>query len=193
MVSKADLGRPPKWLMRMFLGEVFTAASARAAAQRGELAGGDSKLLPNCVVDLIGALAGLLVHPDALRREGEYCFTKTHDKWVELTRGGRHRLTQDDHKRCNALAGSSFYKPIIDAPCEKHNNGVMHTPAGHQNHFWISISDAIKKKMKGCPWQVCLSTIDSALEEKINTIQAKIKSYNASESRKVRQNINMRF
>jgi hypothetical protein len=73
----------------------------------------------------------------------------------------------------------------------------MHTPCGHQNHYWVSIGDAIKNKMKGCDWQVRLANIDGEVDAKIKDIETKIKQCQAEEDykaikekiRKVRKNV----
>ena len=141
--------------------------------------------LPDNVVMLIGELSGLQVPVDAPRREGELCFGRTSLEWQRLTRGGRHRLTQAAHKRDNARVGSSFNLPILDIPCVKQNNGIMHTPCGHQNHFWVSIGDAIKAKMEGCDWQVRLANIEGEVDAKIKNIEVKIKHCQAGAESKI--------
>ena len=45
-----------------------------------------------------------------------------------------------------------FFVPIFLTPNIKENGGVMHTPCGHINHFWESVSNEIEK-LKGCSWQ----------------------------------------
>ena len=164
MVSKYNLGQPPEWLMRTFLRHVIVAASRMAANE-----------LPDAVVDLIGSMAGLPVLKDAIRRTGEMCFSKSNLLWQRLTKSGRHRLTAEAHKRSNTRVGSSFNVPVIAIPCRKENGGIMHTPAGHTNHFWVAVSNAIKQKMKGCPWQIRLSAIDEELSLEIKKVEGKIK------------------
>ena len=51
----------------------------------------------------------------------------------------------------------------------------MHTPCGHTNHFWVSVSKAIQNYMKGCEWQVWLRTIESKADAKLKDINKRIK------------------
>ena len=102
------------------------------AAERGKLY--IEFELCDAVVKTIGALAGDPVIPDAPHRVGELCFKKAHKEWKRLTREGRHRLTQADHKRDNACIGSVFNSPVFVFPCVKENGGSMHTTLGHFNH-----------------------------------------------------------
>ncbi len=149
---------------------------------------GDDELAKKEVTDKIMDYLGTdPVFQDAPRREGDLCFRETHKKWKQLTRGGRHRLTQAEHKRDNAIVGSSFNEPILYTPCVKENNGVMHTSAGHTNHYWMSISNSIRSKMKGSGWHLRLETIDDEVDNRINVNQQKKKSCEASNSRKVSQ------
>ncbi len=174
LVSKSDLGRPPEWLMRMFLRHVITAASNAAAVQHAEVPWG-IRQLPDNVIDLIGDLSGLPVVRDAPQREGSYSFEYTHNRWMSLSRGGRHQRTQAEYQRDNASVGSSFHCPIILTPCVKENNGIMHTPCGHQNHYWKSICTAIRVKMKGCEWQVRLEMVDDLVDSKLTTNASRIR------------------
>ena len=106
------------------------------------------------MVNLIASLAGFPVTLDAPNRECELCFKNTHKLWTMKTRGGRYHMSQKDHKRDNVLVGSAFNPPIVSVPCVTQNGGIIHTPSGHTNHFWVSVGKAIMKKMKGCAWQV---------------------------------------
>ena len=177
-VSKFNLGDAPEWLQRKFLRASISGASTAAATKHNEGSTPGLSLasaLPDNVVDLIASLAGFPVTLDAPRREGELCFINTHKLWATKTRGGRHRMSQKDHKRDNALVGSSFNPPIVAVPCVKQNGGIMHTPSGHTNHFWVSIGKAIMARMKGCAWQVRLASIESEVAAKINEVNIKIK------------------
>ena len=164
MVSKKNLGQPPEWLMRMFLRHAITAA-ARIGANE----------LPDYVIDIIGAMAGLPVLRDADRRTGEKCFVKTNLLWQDLTKKGKFKLQGEAYKKANERVGSSFNVPIIAVPCEKENGGILHTPAGNNNHFWQSVGKEIKKKMKGCPWQIRLGAIDEELSLEIKKVEGKLK------------------
>ena len=140
----------------MFLWHAITAA-ARIAANE----------LPDYVIDIIGAMAGLPVLRDADRRTGEKCFVKTNLLWQDITKKGKFKLQGEAYKNANERVGSSFNVPIIAVPCEKENGGILHTPAGNNNHFWQSVGDNINKKMKGCPWQIRLGAIDEELSLEI--------------------------
>ena len=115
------------------------------------------------------------VHPDPPRWEGAKSFVNAHVEWTRLSRGGKHKLTTEEHKRVNAIVGSSFSSPIFNTLCIKQNGGCMHTPNGHQNHFWASVNDAIKEKMRGCAWQVQVSSICNELAIKLKEVETKIK------------------
>ena len=52
---------------------------------------------------------------------------------------------------------------------------MMHTPSGHGNHFWVSIGNAIKTQMKGCPWQAWLLAIDDEVSTEKRAVEAKMK------------------
>jgi hypothetical protein len=184
MVSRNELGQPPEWLMRLFLRHVIIAASRKAASDRSEDEP-SSYQLPDDVVDRIGAMAGLPVLSDAARRVGDMCFTNSNRLWQELTRGGKHHLTQDAHRLANARVGSAFNAPIVAVPCQKENCGIMHTPAGHTNHFWISIGKAIKRQMKGCPWQARLSAIDDEVSTAKRAVEGKMKLVGADVQLKI--------
>ena len=177
-VSKFNLGDAPEWLQRKFLRAAIRGASIAAATERN---GGVAPVvsptfaIPDVVVDLIASLAGFPVTSDAPRREGELCFKNTHALWTTKTRRGQHRMTQKDHKRDNALVGSSFKPPIVCVPCSKQNGGIIHTPSGHTNHFWVSIANAIIARMKGYAWQVRLASIESEVATKLKELNAKIK------------------
>ena len=133
--------------------------------------------LPNDVVDRIGAMAGLPVLSDAPRRVMDVSFVNSNRlwKWKTLTRDGKHHLTQESHRAANASVGSAFNEPIVTIPCPKENDGVIHTPAGHTNHFWVSVGNAIKMKMKDCPWQARLSAIDDEVSTEKRTVEGKMK------------------
>jgi len=180
MVNRNALGRPPEWLARKFVRLFMDAALDASAMEQGEVPG-ENYALTDRVVNLI---ASYYVGPDAARREGNLSFEKTHEKWLHLTRGGRHHMTQEDHQRDNAVVGSSFHCPIINVPCKKQNNGIMHTPGGHQNHYWKSINEAIKEKMKECDFQIRLSSIDGELEAKTKSNAKKIKDCNSADQMK---------
>ena len=130
--------------------------------------------LPDSVIDLIGDFGGLPVIRDAPRREGECSFTNLNKEWQRLTRCGRGSQSKADHARDNATVGSAFNPPITDPPCAKNNNGVMHSGSGHISHFWISIGRDIEGRMKGCPWQVRLVTIDQEVEDMIVELKEKL-------------------
>ena len=185
LVAKENLGRPPQWLMRLFVRRAIAAASARRSSLLGEQEVANVHL-PDAIVDSIALLSALPVVEDPPRREGHLSFAHTHKKWRRLTRDGRHRLTQADHQRDNAAVGSSFYKPILCTPCIKENNGVMHTPCGHINHYWVSVSDAIAEKMKGCEWQLRLDQVSTELEERTAANQTRIKECESGRDCKVR-------
>lgn len=163
-------GQPPEWLMRLFLRHVIIAA-LRDVNEDESLA----YQLSNDVVDRIGAMAGLPVLSDAARRVGDMCFTNSNKLWQRFTRGGKHHLTQDNHRAANARVGSAFNAPLIAVPCPKENGGIMHTPSGHGNHFWVSIANAIKRKMKGCPWQARLLAIDAEVSTEKRAVEAKMR------------------
>ena len=63
MVSKDNLGRPPRWLQRLFLKHAVHAASSRAAHRENESAVPYIDL-PERAIDLIGQLSGLPVTED---------------------------------------------------------------------------------------------------------------------------------
>ena len=88
-------------------------------------------------------------------------------------------MSADDHRRDNERVGSAFYPPIIDVPRVKQNGGVMHTPNGHINHFWCSVSGAIVDKMKGCDWQVKVNALDDQVADRIRSAEAKLKEHNS--------------
>ena len=102
-----------------------------------------------------------------------------------MTRGGRHRQSQAEKKRDNAEVGSSFFRPIICTPNVKENNGVMHTPCGHINHFWESVCGAIVKKMKGGDWETAVNEALTELKTRIESTNAKIKACRQDEAAKV--------
>ncbi len=60
---------------------------------------------------------------------------ESHNKWHDLTRSRRHRLTQSEYKHCNALVESAFNPPMITVPGLKENNGGVHSISGHFNHY----------------------------------------------------------
>ncbi len=176
MVSKHDLGRRPFWMQKLFWRHAIYATADARSRERGEIPMALADL-PVPLVDLIIKFSGVELQEDAQLREGKFTFELTHRKWVSLTRGGRHYQTQADRKRDNKTVGSSFHRPLILTPCVKENGGIMHTPCGHQNHFWISINNAIVERMRDCDWQLKLSTIDDEIEEKIKDNARKKKDF----------------
>ena len=179
MVSKHNLGCPPEWIQRMTLRVAIQVACAEVAnnldplVYRHRFAAAIeaasvtldlpeyTNLLSDHVIELIGEFAGLPVSCDPPWREGELSFKKTHAMWARCSRSGRHKMTQEAHKRDNAKCGSSFYPSIYEVASKKQNGGVMHTPNGHINHYWVYVSNAIKAYMKDCLWQQRLSLISS--------------------------------
>ena len=59
---------------------------------------------------------------------------------------------------------------MIDTPNVKENNGVMHTPCGHINHFWESARAAIERKMNGYYWEIEVDEAESELETRFGAI-----------------------
>ena len=55
----------------------------------------------------------------------------------------------------------------------------MHTPNGHINHFWESVSETIEKRMKGCAWQVQVTALHDQVAAKLCLIEEKIESANS--------------
>jgi len=80
LVHKSNLGQPPEWLHRRYLRALVAAPHEWC----------------DRVIDKIGNFLGRPLVKDQPRREGEYCFKKTHDKW-QLTTGGRLTLNARDH------------------------------------------------------------------------------------------------
>ena len=97
LVHKNNLGQPPEWLQRRYLRALVSAPSE----------------WEDSIIELIGAFLGNPLVKDPGKREGEFCFQKTHAKWHQLTAGGCLTLNANDHKRANDLSGSSFKKPLF--------------------------------------------------------------------------------
>ena len=163
MVKKEDLGRPPEWLQIRFL---------RAAVS-------SPREVPDHLIKLIGEFAGMPVTLDPPMRAGEYCLRKTSALWQKRTANGRLKLNADDYSKANRDTGSSFNPPIFVFPCTKQNCGIMHSPAGHITHFWIAVSNAIRERMKGCEWQVRVTSVDAEVKDKIREIKEAIKTSDA--------------
>ena len=79
MVERGDLGRPPQWLMRLFVRRVIAAVAEKESLERGEVDTPEYDL-PDDVVDLIGHMSGLEVTKDPPSREGCRCFKRTNEK-----------------------------------------------------------------------------------------------------------------
>jgi len=171
-VHKNNLGQLPEWLQRRYI---------RALAS-------DPREWEDSIIELIGNFLGKPLVKDARKREGEYCFQKTHAKWQQMTAGGRLTLNATDHKRANDLSGSLFKKPLFLFKGCKQNAGFMHTPSGHITHFWVSVSNAIRERMKECEWQKRLSAIVDEVKDEIKCIEKVVKDADAmvesSETRK---------
>ena len=163
LVHKNNLGQPPEWLQRRYI-------RALASAPRE---------WEDSIIELIGDFLGKPLVKDPRKREGEYCFQKTHAKWQQMTAGGRLTLNATDHKRANDLSGSSFKKPLFLFKGCKQNAGFMHTPSGHITHFWVSVSNAIRERMKECEWQKRLSTIVDEVKDEIKCIEKVVKDADA--------------
>ena len=144
--------------------------------------------MEDSIIELIGDFLGKPLVKDVCKRECEYCFQKTHAKWHQLTAGGHLTLNATYHKRANDLTGSLFKKPLCLFQGCKQNAGFMHTPSGHITHFWVSVSNAIRERMKECEWKKRLSTIVDEVKEEIKCIEKVVKDADAmadsSETRK---------
>jgi hypothetical protein len=174
LVHKSNLGQPPEWLQRRYLRALVSAPSE----------------WEDSIIELIGAFLGKPLVKDPRKREGEFCFQKTHAKWHQLTAGGRLTLNANDHKRANDLFGSSFKKPLFLFQGCKQNAGFMHTPSGHITHFWVSVSNAIRERMSEGDWRKRLSTIDEKVKVMITTIEKRLKDDDAmAASSKTRKKI----
>ncbi len=63
-------------------------------------------------------------------------------------------------------------------------------PNGHQNHYWMSVSGAIKEKMQGCAWQIRISRIKRDLDIKFKEVELKIKHLgNIAKARTIKSKI----
>ena len=139
-------------------------------------------------MDLIGEFSGFAVKNDPQKRVGNMEFKNSHAEWMRLSRGGRHQMSNEDHARDNEKTGSSFYTPIWNFQSKKQNNGIMHTPAGHTNHYWVEVSSEIRNKLKDCLWQVCLRTIElevTVFRRKVEVNFKTLQSCSASKALKV--------
>ena len=91
VVAKANLGKPPEWMMRMYLRLVIVGISKEAQPSMEDY----WKVvdLKDDVIDLIGELAGMPVHKNAPIREGEYSVENSFKKYEVAMREGRRCCT----------------------------------------------------------------------------------------------------
>ena len=90
-------------------------------------------------------------------------------------------MTAADRTRANKTSGSyvHFHSPLFTFQACKQNAGFMHTPSGHITHFWISVSNTIRTRMKYCVWNKRLDCIVDEVMTMIKSIELDVKSVDA--------------
>jgi len=163
LVHTDNLGHAPVWIQRRYIRALFSAP----------------REANDCIIYLLANFLGKPIMADAPKREGEFCFAKSHARWHQLSAGGRLGMTAVDRTRANKMSGSSFHSPLFTFHAYNQNAGFMHTPSGHITHFWIFISNAIRTRMKDCVWKKRLDCIVDKVTTMIESIELDVKSVDA--------------